>query len=453
MLPLPQKNCPKHCNLKSATIFLGTMTWKKGQALQNGKYIITERIGGGGFGVTYRATNKHRQLVVIKTLNPLRYNDESKFEQQQVKFVNEALSLAKCKHPQVVEVYEVVREGEFWGMVMEYIDGNDLAMHLENRGLFSEAEALPIIRQVGEALTYIHSQGFLHRDVKPANIVLRRDTGQAVLIDFGLAREYIDNRTITNQVTQGFAPIEQYKRNGQRGPFTDVYALAATLYNLLTNQVPFPANFREQNVPLIPPQQHNPQISNRINQAILQGMELHPQDRPQSVAEFLQSLFPPEEPVPARYHKLRDLLAAGKWKEADKETAWVMLQVAGREEKKYFRYKDIENFPCEDLRAIDKLWVKYSTGRFGFSVQKRIWLEVGGKEDWETECRLADRVGWRVKGKWQSYDDLIWGLAAPTGHLPRGVGGAWLVGGGLIVGDGCSWVWSSLAQRCVNCSI
>ncbi|MBC6477317.1 MAG: SUMF1/EgtB/PvdO family nonheme iron enzyme [Hormoscilla sp. GM7CHS1pb] len=270
------------------------MYWQLGQTLPNSKYVIQKRLGGSGFSVTYLASSKDGRPVVIKTLNALHYDNESKFEQQQVKLVNEALSLAKCKHPQVVEIYEVVREGELWGMVMEYIDGKDLANHLENRRFFSEAEALPIIRQVGEALSYVHSQGFLHRDVKPANIVLRRDPRQAVLIDFGLAREYIDNRTLTqtNRVTYGFAPIEQYQRKAQRGAFTDVYALAATLYNLLTNQVPFPANFREQNVALIPPQQHNPQISDRINQGILMGMELSPENRPQSVEEFLRLLFP-----------------------------------------------------------------------------------------------------------------------------------------------------------------
>ncbi|MBC6454856.1 MAG: GUN4 domain-containing protein [Hormoscilla sp. SP5CHS1] len=103
---------------------------------------------------------------------------------------------------------------------------------------------------------------------------------------------------------------------------------------------------------------------------------------------------------PARYHKLRDLLAAGEWKEADIETAQVMLQVAGREEEGWLRREYLEKFPCEDLHALDKLWVKYSDGRFGFSVQKRIWLEEGGKVDYETECRLGDRVGWRVNGVW-----------------------------------------------------
>ncbi|MGK7904098.1 MAG: GUN4 domain-containing protein [Hormoscilla sp.] len=122
--------------------------------------------------------------------------------------------------------------------------------------------------------------------------------------------------------------------------------------------------------------------------------------------------------VAAKYHKLRDLLKAGQWKEADRETSQVMLQVAGREKEGWFRVEDIENFPYEDLRTIDGLWVKCSNGRFGFSVQKRIWLEEGGKVDGETECRLADRVGWRVKEKWQIYRNLTFNLAAPAGSLP-----------------------------------
>jgi len=155
----------------------------------------------------------------------------------------------------------------------------------------------------------------------------------------------------------------------------------------------------------------------------------------------------PEERVPARYHKLRDLLAAGEWKEADQETALVMLQVAGREKERWFREEDIENFPCEDLRSIDKLWVKYSNGRFGFSVQKCIWLEEGGKVDYETECRLDDRVGWRVEGKWQSYSNLTFGLAAPTGHLPvyGCVVSFWV--GRCGVGAGVGGI-SSRAQMC-----
>ena len=136
------------------------------------------------------------------------------------------------------------------------------------------------------------------------------------------------------------------------------------------------------------------------------------------------------EHVPARYHKLRDLLSAGEWKKADLETRQVMLQVAGRE-KEGWQISALENFPCEDLRAIDKLWVKYSHGRFGFSVQKRIGLEEGGNIcNWG---RVLEVIGWLRDGDdgvlvtWQN---LTFDLGAPRGHLPSVVIGA-SVGGSV----------------------
>lgn len=104
------------------------------------------------------------------------------------------------------------------------------------------------------------------------------------------------------------------------------------------------------------------------------------------------------------YTRLRDLLAAKNWKEADQETYRVMIQAVGKKESYYFTEREVLNFPCTDLRTIDRLWVKYSNGHFGFSVQKEIYLSVGGKADgkyykeaWE---KFGDRVGWRVKNSW-----------------------------------------------------
>ncbi|NMG21514.1 hypothetical protein DP116_19495 [Brasilonema bromeliae SPC951] len=123
------------------------------------------------------------------------------------------------------------------------------------------------------------------------------------------------------------------------------------------------------------------------------------------------------------YTRLRDLLAGGKWKEANQETLAVMLKASGREKDRYLDVESIENFPCTDLRTIDQLWVKYSNERFGFSVQKRIWKSVGGKPDanYETWEKFGDRVGWR-KGmftkQWQDYEKLTFSTNAPWGHLP-----------------------------------
>ncbi len=273
--------------------------WTPNQHIRNGRFIIQKVLGGGGFGVTYRAIEQRTgKLFVIKTLNHIQQN-QADFDERQEKFVNEAMVLKGCKHPHIVQVYELIQEDGLWGMVMEYIDGEDLAVYIDQHGQLSENEALGYIQQIGEALEYVHQQGFLHRDIKPNNILLRQARKTAVLIDFGLAREFTIGKTasMTNAMTQGYAPIEQYDRQGKFGAYTDVYALAATLYSLLTARVPIPANYRED-APLKPPKQFNPQISDRVNDAILQGMALASEDRPQTVREWLELLRIPSTPPP-----------------------------------------------------------------------------------------------------------------------------------------------------------
>ncbi|CBN58386.1 MULTISPECIES: GUN4 domain-containing protein [Kamptonema] len=143
------------------------------------------------------------------------------------------------------------------------------------------------------------------------------------------------------------------------------------------------------------------------------------------------------------YTKLRDLLAAGKWKEADEETARVMLKVAGREKEGWLDSSSIDNFPCEDLRTIDQLWVKYSNGRFGFSVQKRIYQSLGGTRQYDSKIweAFGDRVGWRVNKSWLGYDELKFNTQAPAeGHLPSW--GGWWCGG-----------WVGLFSRVETCKV
>ncbi|MEB3162060.1 MAG: GUN4 domain-containing protein [Prochlorothrix sp.] len=140
------------------------------------------------------------------------------------------------------------------------------------------------------------------------------------------------------------------------------------------------------------------------------------------------------------YTKLRDLLKAQQWKEANHETYRLMIKIVGRTESNYFRQEDLLNFPCKDLKTIDRLWVQASQGRYGFSVQKEIYVRCGakldgnhpGKEIWE---KFGKEVGWRVNNSWQNYDKLIWGSIRVPGHLPiwiwRFVGGYWVRGGGV----------------------
>ncbi|MFM6337669.1 MAG: GUN4 domain-containing protein [Dolichospermum sp.] len=120
------------------------------------------------------------------------------------------------------------------------------------------------------------------------------------------------------------------------------------------------------------------------------------------------------------YRKLRDLLKAGKWKEADEETRRVMLCVGEREREGWLNVESIDNFPCADLSIIDKLWVKYSDGKFGFSVQKRIYQGLGGTREYNQEIwlKFGDKVGWRKGGSWLYYSDITFDKKAPEGHLP-----------------------------------
>ncbi|MDF5713119.1 MAG: serine/threonine-protein kinase [Rhizonema sp. NSF051] len=436
--------------------------WTPKQSLKNGRFIIQKVLGGGGFGVTYSAVEQGTgKIFAIKTLNPM-HQSQGDFQEKQEKFVNEALRLRGCHHPYIVKVHELIQEDEMWGMVMEYIDGEDLGVYVDEHGPLLESEALRYIDQVGQALEYIHQQGFLHRDIKPSNIILRVSKLEAVLIDFGLAREFTIGKTLSmsNSKTEGYAPVEQYERLGRFGTYTDVYAIAATLYSLLTTRTPIPAHYRKDgDIPLKAPKQFNHEISDKVNNAILKGMELEPQDRPQTVLEFreLLGLFNVESsPIKfittkMDYTQLRDLLAVGKWREADGETRRVMLAVAGREEEGWLDEESIDKFPCEDLRIIDQLWVRYSQGKFGFSVQKHIYQSLGGSRSYDQKIweAFGDRVGWRRK-KWLYYTDLTFDLAALEAHLPAS---AFC----LELGNGCFGVWgvlvSFLASRLVGCNI
>ncbi|EGK87734.1 hypothetical protein D0A34_07150 [Microcoleus vaginatus PCC 9802] len=140
----------------------------------------------------------------------------------------------------------------------------------------------------------------------------------------------------------------------------------------------------------------------------------------------------------ANYTKLEQLLAAGKWKEADEETYNKMLEVAGKQQQSHsirgelIQIKDIENFSCPDLRAMDRLWVKYSNGRFGFSVQKRIYQNLGGTKEFNGQVLLAyyEAIGWKQKGekgKWLAYSQLTFNTNATSGHLPAGYGAPYCV--------------------------
>jgi hypothetical protein len=153
---------------------------------------------------------------------------------------------------------------------------------------------------------------------------------------------------------------------------------------------------------------------------------------------------PKNEPTPAIFQKLESLLKAGKWRDADLETWELMKKLTKREREGWLRFEDVKNFPRQELRKMDQLWVKYSNGKFGFSVQKQIWLDVGGKldgePDWDTFTKLGSRVGWRKNNEWLSYDSYTFSTNALPGHLP----GFWSDFGGFWGGIRGRWLLFSL---------
>lgn len=416
------------------------MVWQPGHELQDSHYTIAGKLGEGGFGITYLAQTETGEKVVIKTLNE-KIRNKKDFEKCQQDFLNEALWIAKCSHPHIVRVEELIQEDHLWCIVLEYIEGTNLGTLVDTEGALPEGEALHYIQQIGDALNTVHHQGFLHRDIKPLNILRRKGEASATLIDFGMARKFMPNlvQGHTAYVSRGFAPIEQYDWRSFRGPYTDVYGLAATLYALLTEEVPESATNRDRRVarnqpdPLIPPKQLNPLISDRTNTAILAGMALEPEDRPQSIQHWFDLLgialiSPPWQAPPAindterkwssavgmDYSTLEQLLAAGNWQEADRQTEQILLEISDRTAQGSLTEEEVKYLPGRDLRTLDRLWVQYSNGHFGFSVQNRIWRSLD-----KNYQEFGDRVGWRSPDQsWLAYADLTFNLGAPQGHLP-----------------------------------
>ncbi|MEG4425872.1 MULTISPECIES: protein kinase domain-containing protein [unclassified Microcoleus] len=262
-----------------------------GKTLQGGKYTLEQELGRGGFGITFRANHRYLgQPVVIKTLNES-LRQQPNFAEFDRKFQDEARRLASCVHPNIVRVSDFfVEDGQPY-MVMDYVPGQNLGDVVGSNNPLPENLAILYITQIGAALKVVHQKGLLHRDVKPQNILLRQNTQEVVLIDFGIAREFTPGATQshTNMVSDGYAPPEQYFAQGKYTPATDVYGMAATLYTLLTAQVPVAAILRTSQ-PMPSPRDLQPQLSAAVSSGVMRGMTVEAQNRPASVDEWLSLL-------------------------------------------------------------------------------------------------------------------------------------------------------------------
>lgn len=269
-----------------------------GKTLQGGKYTLEQELGRGGFGITFKATHRYlNQVVVIKTLNESLQRD-AQYAKFQSQFQDEARRLATCVHPNIVRVSDFFIEDGLPYMVMDYVPGATLDLVVFPDRPLLEAKAIHYIRQIGAALQVVHQNKLLHRDIKPQNIILRQGTEEVVLIDFGIAREFTpgSTQTHTGMVSEGYAPIEQYLYQAPRTPATDVYGLAATMYALLTARVPVAASLRDR-LPLPAPIDVQPQLSKAVSQAVMRGMAVEARFRPATISEWLSLLPGTTQPI------------------------------------------------------------------------------------------------------------------------------------------------------------
>lgn len=274
-------------------------------------YTIKKILGQGGFGITYLAEDTNlNQSVAIKEFLPIEmavrdqsssvhpvsgeYGDQFKWGLD--RFMSEAQTLAKFKHPNIVRVFTVFPENNTAYMVMEYEHGNEMHALLKNKATLSEEKLKAIILPILDGLKQVHAAGFIHRDIKPANIFIR-DDGSPVLLDFGSARQSFghETQTLTAMVSPGFAPFEQYiSKSDKQGPWTDIYGLGATMYRAVVGRSPAEAMDRSEGLlhverdtfvgaTEIKPEGYSASLLSAIDHALAFKSE----NRPQSITEWL----------------------------------------------------------------------------------------------------------------------------------------------------------------------
>jgi serine/threonine protein kinase len=266
------------------------------------RYDFTELVGEGGMGSVYRARDRQSgDTVAVKVLNV-------KLDENPVlrsRFIQEFRAAAKLEHPNIVRAIDLGTVNGVSYLVTEFVDGIDLGRLIEKRGKLSEVEAVRIVTQVAQALHYAHAGRVVHRDVKPDNVLVRRD-GVAKLADFGLAKDWDDDQGLTQDAhglgTPHYMAPEQYRDAKHAGVASDVYSLGATLYTALTGRVPFEgcasliALSKKVKGDIPSARDLVPAVSRTVDEAVRRAMDPDPRRRPASVLEFFRLLTRPSRP-------------------------------------------------------------------------------------------------------------------------------------------------------------
>lgn len=305
-----QNICP-HCGYKEGTPTKEVYHITPGLTLA-GRYMVGRVLGSGGFGITYIGyDNLLEQVVAIKEYLPAEFatrmpnqsqvtvyrgEPEEQFKAGLQKMLEETQRLAQFQNePDILHVYDFFEENNTAYIVMEYLEGETLKDKLIRDGTMTIEAAMPIILTVLAALKKVHAAGIVHRDIAPDNIYLLKDGG-VKLIDFGASRHAITTHTksLTVILKIGYAPLEQYQSGGNQGPWTDVYALAATFYRMLVGKKPQEATERRVNDQLKEPSKLGVSINKNMENTIMNALNVKIEDRIKSAEEFESALLSSE---------------------------------------------------------------------------------------------------------------------------------------------------------------
>lgn len=302
------------------------------------RYQIKKTLGKGGFGITYLAEDlKNHGNVVLKEYMPVQYamkkedrieafpEYQKEYKSGLKKFLKEAKLMASLETvPEIVRVLNYFEEQNTAYLVLEYIRGTSLRDYLEmTEQPMSFREAADFIHPVLTALSCVHKKHILHRDLTPDNILVS-ENGSLRIIDFGSAREYTeDDRTRTVLIKPGYAPLEQYSRQGKQGPWTDIYSLCAVIYEMITGIPPLDAAVRAKEDQLYLPSMYGAEIRPEEEAALMKGLSVDWHHRYQMVKELEAALYPAERNIQEKRNKTK------KWIFTCAASVLIMIFLAG----------------------------------------------------------------------------------------------------------------------------